>query len=228
MKTKYRKVNFLFVPIMTLVIIMDLVYASALESTNNDVYLRPAISPNFTKEELELLYLAPPSEVESVVMITAKEDEAVTSVSSSDQSRFLSFFTKLFSSSKYEFNQEGKSSFIQPIIKFGVDTLYVAPASNTSLLTMISNINVQVTSSSVTFMWKLNKFADVTIYYTTSEKVIATSITPNSKVSAFRFASEITLENLKADTTYNYILVADNHFSKETTTSIGSFRTKSD
>lgn len=231
MKTKYSKVTFLFPSLMAVVMITGLVHASALESADsNDVYLRPTISPNFTKEELDMLYLASESTLENTAMITGKEDEPEDEVStntpSSDQSRFLSFFTKLFSSSTDGLNEEEKKNlFAQVMIKLGIDPLYVVPTSNTSLPTMISNINVQVSSSSVTFMWELNKFADVTIYYTTSEKVIATSTTPNSKVSAFRFTSETTLENLEADTTYNYVLLVDNHFSKETTTSTGSFRT---
>lgn len=192
MKTKYSKINFLFPSLIAVVMITGLVHASALESSNNsDVYLRPTISPNFTKEELEMLYAVSPSNLGNMGMITGKDDElegeVSTTISSPDQSGFLSFFTKLFSSTNDGLNEEEKKNlFAQVMIKLGVNRLYVVSTSNTSIPTMISNINVQVNSSSVTFMWELNKFADVTIFYTTSEKVIATSTTPNSKVSAFR------------------------------------------
>jgi hypothetical protein len=92
---------------------------------------------------------------------------------------------------------------------------------------MISTVSVlSCTTTSVTLSWTLNKFVDVTIYYSTSEPVEAKPATPSVKVSAFRLTSVVTIEDLEPDTTYYYLLIADNHFSSKTTTLTGSFKTK--
>lgn len=91
---------------------------------------------------------------------------------------------------------------------------------------MISNIRLIInSSSSVTITWVLHKFADVTVYYSTLEEVTITPSTPHSKVSAFRLLSEVTLKDLVPGTSYNYVILVDNHFSKETISSIGVFET---
>lgn len=229
MKTNHNKNHFLFPSVVGLLLIAGLVHARALES---DVYLRPDISPYFSVTDQNVVVQE--AKLMTNVTITDKDNDdlvevTVASTALPETSRFLSFFTNLFSSRIDELNEEQRNSVLARLmIKLGVDNKYVIQANDLTTPTMISNIKVKApSSSSVTLLWELNKFADVTIYYSTSEKVIATPATSSVKISAFRFANEVTILNLEPGTLYNYLLVVDNHFSKETITSTGSFRTAS-
>ena len=215
MKTKSSTPHVLL-PLVGLVLITGLVHASADESPIDGVFLRPQLSP----------YATPHKEIVSlrgqfVSDVVHNQDTLLEKTQSEEQSTgneelpFMDLLSQAFTSKP----QTDGSIFTNL-------TLKAKDKDTDDTTTMISNIHVKTnSSSSVTIMWDLNKFADVTVYYDTKEVVTETTSTPSVKISAFRFANEATLEGLKADTTYHYLLVVDNHFSKATTLSSGSFRT---
>lgn len=210
------------IPLVGLALITGLVHASAQETYIEDVYLRPEISPYTTTGETKIVSLDSGTFVSDN---SSYELEAQTTqtVEAEDVSKLqlIDYFAQAISFGLNEIAL-GDNPKLFTTLK-----LQLSPsAGDADETTMISNIQVKTnSSSSVTLSWELNKFADVTVYYDTKDVVVADTRTPSVKISAFRFANEATLDGLMADTTYHYLLVVDNHFSKATTMSSGSFRT---
>lgn len=214
--------------VVGLIAMTSLVHAYA-QTNDEDVYLRSQVNPYVTLIELTQ---ATPVDTEAS-FLTSTEVNNVAS-SDSEESRFKQFIDTFFSSSsRVEIPESEEGLFTRLLLKFGIDVNTTAANDEEKNPTMITNITVaSETSSEARFTWTLNKFADVTIYYTPytemTTEVTASSSTPRKKISAFAFTSETTLEELEPNTLYSYLIVVDNHFSNQPITSKGTFRTRSE
>lgn len=222
MKKISSKVFLVHSTLIGLVMITGLVHARALESNIEDgLYLRPDISPyiSYLSDELNDSEIVLSQTSYDKEIGSTSIDQEDTSNSTVQQSQFLAFLGRGFSNTS---QPKQKSDDLRDL--FTTLTKKLAVQKNDQRA-VVSDTAIKTNSAtSITLSWELDKFADVSIHYSTSSDIFASNESKHVKISAFKFMNQATIDGLVPDTTYNYLIVS-HYKNKQSDILRGTWRT---